>query len=332
MKREVRIGIYALVILLCAWAGIRFLSGVDVFGRHATYYARYSQVNGVQNAAAVMIRGVKIGKVSDIRVAPDDPACVEVALSIPKAYRLPADSEARIFSTSIMGGKAIEIVLGNSDAVLESGSVIEAGYTKDLLSMDNAEMEFYKNKIVTLTDNFNSTLQSLNALVVDNNKAINEAILHLNSITAGLDGAIGRDTHALNDIVTNIDKFTKTLGDNSARIDNIVKSIDDVTSDIADKGAAKSLAQSLSELNVLLAQINSGNGTLGGLAYDKQLYDNLTQASANLSALLADLKEHPKRYVHFSLFGAKDKIDKEKAKAAKKAAKVQKKLDKSQAE
>lgn len=73
MKKEVKIGIYAIVILLCAWAGIRFLSGVDVFGRHAVYYARYEQVNGVQNAAAVMIRGVKIGKVSEIRVSPGRP-------------------------------------------------------------------------------------------------------------------------------------------------------------------------------------------------------------------------------------------------------------------
>lgn len=330
MKKEVKIGIYAVVILLCAWAGIRFLSGVDVFGRHAVYYARYEQVNGVQNAAAVMIRGVKIGKVSEIRVSPDDPTSVEVVLSIPRSYRLPVDSEAKIFSTSIMGSKAIEIVLGSSSEILESGSNINSGYTKDLMAVADSELDYYKDKITTLVENFNATLKSLNSLVDNNNKSITEALAHLNSITAGLDGVIGRDKQQLADIVASIDKFTKALSENSAHIDSIMTNVDSVTSALAEKNSGESLGESLAELNSVLAKINGGEGTVGRLICDEQLYANLNQASANLSALLADLKEHPKRYVHFSLFGAKDEADKQQAKAAKKEAKAQKKLSKSE--
>lgn len=330
MKKEVKIGIYAVVILLCAWAGIRFLSGVDVFGRHAIYYAHYEQVNGVQNAAAVMIRGVKIGKVSEIRVSPDDPTSVEVVLSIPRSYRLPVDSEAKIFSTSIMGSKAIEIVLGSSPEILESGSNINSGYTKDLMAVADSELDYYKDKITTLVENFNTTLKSLNSLVDNNNKSITEALAHLNSITAGLDGVIGRDKQQLADIVASIDKFTKALSENSAHIDSIMTNVDSVTSALAEKNSGESLGESLAELNSVLAKINGGEGTVGRLICDEQLYANLNQASANLSALLADLKEHPKRYVHFSLFGAKDEVDKQNAKAAKKEAKAQKKLSKSE--
>lgn len=330
MKKEVKIGIYAVVILLCAWAGIRFLSGVDVFGRHAVYYARYEQVNGVQNAAAVMIRGVKIGKVSEIRVSPDDPTSVEVVLSIPRSYRLPVDSEAKIFSTSIMGSKAIEIVLGSSSEILESGSNINSGYTKDLMAVADSELDYYKDKITTLVENFNNTLKSLNSLVDNNNKSITEALAHLNSITEGLDGAIGKDKQQLADIVASIDKFTKALSENSAHIDSIMTNVDSVTSALAEKNSGESLGESLAELNSVLAKINGGEGTVGRLICDEQLYANLNQASANLSALLADLKEHPKRYVHFSLFGAKDEADKQQAKVAKKEAKAQKKLAKSE--
>lgn len=330
MKKEVKIGIYAVVILLCAWAGIRFLSGVDVFGRHAIYYAHYEQVNGVQNAAAVMIRGVKIGKVSEIRVSPDDPTSVEVVLSIPRSYRLPVDSEAKIFSTSIMGSKAIEIVLGSSSEILESGSNINSGYTKDLMAVADSELDYYKDKITTLVENFNNTLKSLNSLVDNNNKSITEALAHLNSITAGLDGAIGKDKQQLADIVASIDKFTKALSENSAHIDSIMTNVDSVTSALAEKNSGESLGESLAELNSVLAKINGGEGTVGRLICDEQLYANLNQASANLSALLADLKEHPKRYVHFSLFGAKDEADKQQAKVAKKEAKAQKKLAKSE--
>lgn len=330
MKKEVKIGIYAIVILLCAWAGVRFLSGVDVFGRHAIYYARYEQVNGVQNAAPVMIRGVKIGKVSEIRVAPDNPTSVEVVLSIPRSYRLPVDSEARIFSTSIMGGKAIEIILGSSSEILESGATVNSGYTKDLMAVADSELDYYKDKITTLVENFNTTLKSLNALVDNNNKSITEALSHLNSIAAGLDGAIGKDKEQLAEIVSSIDKFTKALSENSAHIDSIMTNIDTVTSDLAAKNAGESLGESLAELNSVLAKINGGEGTVGRLMHDEELYANLAQASANLSALLADLKEHPKRYVHFSLFGAKEEADKLSAKAAKKEAKAQKKLAKSE--
>lgn len=329
MKKEVKIGIYAIVILLCAWAGIRFLSGVDVFGRHAVYYARYEQVNGVQNAAAVMIRGVKIGKVSEIRVAPDNPTSVEVVLSIPRSYRLPVDSEAKIFSTSIMGSKAIEIILGSSSEILENGSTINSGYTKDLMAVADSELDYYKDKITTLVENFNATLKSLNSLVDNNNKSISEALSHLNSIAAGLDGAIGKDKQQLVDIVTSIDKFTKALSDNSARIDNIIADVDSITSGLADNNVGASLGESLAELNSVLAKINGGEGTVGRLICDEQLYANLAQASENLSVLLADLKEHPKRYVHFSLFGAKDETDKQSSKAVKKEAKAQKKLAKS---
>ena len=326
MKKEVKIGIYAIAILLCAWGGIRFLSGVDVFGRHALYYAHYEQVNGVQNAAPVMIRGVKIGKVSEIRVSPDDPTGVEVVLSIPRSYRLPTDSEAKIFSTSIMGGKAIEIVLGSSPEILESGSDIRSCYAKDIMAVADSELDYYKDKITTLVENFNATLKSLNSLVDDNNKSITEALVHLNSITAGLDGAVGRDKQQLSDIVTSIDRFTRTLSDNSIRIDSIMTNVDSITSSLAGNDVGATLGSSLAELNDVLARINSGEGTVGRLVCDEQLYANLSQASANLSALLADLKEHPKRYVHLSLFGSKDETEKDKGKAAKKEAKAQKKL------
>ena len=229
-----------------------------------------------------------------------------------------------------MGSKAIEIVLGSSPEILESGSNINSGYTKDLMAVADSELDYYKDKITTLVENFNATLKSLNALVDNNNKSITEALEHLNSITAGLDGAIGKDKQQLADIVASIDKFTKTLSENSAHIDSIMTNVDSVTSALAEKNAGESLGESLAELNSVLAKINGGEGTVGRLMCDEQLYANLTQASANLSALLADLKEHPKRYVHFSLFGAKDEADKQNAKAAKKEAKAQKKLAKSE--
>ncbi len=327
MKREVKIGIYAVVIILAAWAGIRFLSGVDIFGRNATYYAYYDEVNGLQSAAPVMIKGVKIGQVTAVNVSPEDPTNVEVVFSVARQYKLPVGTEARLVSTSIMGGEGIEIVLGRGEVLHKSGDTLVSTCEADLM----ASLESVKDKVVGLVDNLNATLTGINSLVGSNDRNITEAIAHLNSVMKGLDGAIGGDTNRLSEIVAGINAFTTALQNNASRIDSIMANVDTVTTDLAAGGAIKSLSDALTELNTALARINSGEGSVGKLIGDEQLYANLTQASNNLSALLADLKENPKRYVHFSLFGATDAAEKEAAKAAKKEAKAAKKQAKADA-
>ena len=109
MKKEVKIGMFAVAMILCAWGGIRFLSGVDIFSRNVDYYAVYDQVNGVQGASPVMMRGVKVGTVSEILFDPARSARVVLRLTVRRQYPIPADSEAKIVSSSLMGSKAIEI-------------------------------------------------------------------------------------------------------------------------------------------------------------------------------------------------------------------------------
>ncbi len=316
MKREVKIGIYAVVIIACAWAGIRFLSGVDVFGRNATYYAYYDEVNGLQNAAPVMIKGVKVGQVTDVAVDPVEPAIVKVTLSMARQYKLPTDTEARLVSTSIMGGEGIEIIIGQNEALLESGATIPSSYEAGLL----ASLEGVKEKVVNLVDNLNTTLLSLNSLVEGNSANLTQTIAHLNSISKGLDDAIGGDTGNLAGIVESINSFAVTLKENAGKIEGIVTDVDALTSDLVAGNTAASLAGAVEQLNATLARINGGEGSVGKLIGDEQLYSNLATASENLSALLADLKENPKRYVHFSLFGQNE--EKMKAKAEKRAAKA----------
>ena len=106
MRREVKIGIFAVLMIGALWAGIRFLKGFDIFSRNAVYYAAYDQVDGVQNASPILIRGVKVGAVTDISFDPSIGNEVVLQLTIQRKYRIPSNSEARIYSNSIMGAKA----------------------------------------------------------------------------------------------------------------------------------------------------------------------------------------------------------------------------------
>lgn len=318
MKKEVKIGIYAVVILICAWAGIRFLSGLDVLGRSRNYTAHYEQVNGLQDAAVVVINGVKVGQVVGMQINKEQGG-VDVLLSVENDYDIPTDSKAVMFSAGLMGGKSIEIKLGEAKEYLESGDAIETGVTLDMFDTLANELGDIKTKVSTLLDNLNQTIEGVDSLIDDNSKNLTKTVASLNAVMADLKKS---------NIIGNIDGFCATLNQNGEKLDGIITDINAVTKALSEQNSGEKLAQAINEVNTLLAKINSGSGSIGNLVSDEKLYKSLEQASQNLSLLLADLKENPKRYVNVTVFGKKSYEEKMADKAAKQAAKEAKKTNK----
>lgn len=314
MKKEVKIGIYSVVILLAAWAGIRFLSGLDVLGRSRNYTAHYEQVNGLQDAAAVVINGVKVGQVTGVQLNVEQGG-VDVTLSISKEYNIPTDSKAMMFSAGLMGGKSIEIKLGEATEYLKSGEAIQTGITLDMFDTLASELGEIKERVAVLLDNLNQTVSGVDSLIDNNSKTLTKTIANLNAVMADLNKS---------NIIGNIDGFCATLNENGAKLDSIITDINSVTRALNEEQSGKKLAQAITEVNTLLAKINSGSGTIGNLVSDEKLYKELAQASQNLSALLADLKENPKRYINVTVFGKKSYEEKQADKAARQAAKAKK--------
>ena len=309
MKKEVKIGMFAVAMILCAWGGIRFLSGVDIFSRNVDYYAVYDQVNGVQGASPVMMRGVKVGTVSEILFDPARSSQVVLRLTVRRQYPIPSDSEAKIVSSSLMGSKAIEIVLGESSVRLEKGDTIRSGYSRDMMDTALTELDFFKEKISRLTEELSRTLTGISTLVESNSSNIGELTAHLNSIAGNLDEVLSAEKSGLRSAVAGISEFSQTLGQNAGRVDTLMGNL----TRFSDNLAEADLKAAVGRLNDILDRIDSGEGTVGKLMNDALLYENLQQASENLSVLLADLKENPKRYVHFSLFGRSEVKEKERA-------------------
>lgn len=309
MKKEVKIGMFAVAMILCAWGGIRFLSGVDIFSRNVDYYAVYDQVNGVQGASPVMMRGVKVGTVSEILFDPARSSQVVLRLTVRRQYPIPSDSEAKIVSSSLMGSKAIEIVLGESSVRLEKGDTIRSGYSRDMMDTALTELDFFKEKISRLTEELSRTLTGISTLVESNSSNIGELTAHLNSIAGNLDEVLSAEKSGLRSAVAGISEFSQTLGQNAGRVDTLMGNL----TRFSDNLAEADLKAAVGRLNDILDRIDSGEGTVGKLMNDAVLYENLQQASENLSVLLADLKENPKRYVHFSLFGRSEAKEKERA-------------------
>lgn len=310
MKREVKIGIFAIVILLCFWAAIRFLSGIDIFSRNMIYHATYSNVSGLQSAAPVTINGVKVGTVEAIELK-DTTVVIDIAVN--RKYGIPSDSKAKIYSDGLLGSKAIVIELGSSAQMLQKGDTIASAVNRDLMDVAGSELDFFKQKLSTITEDLSVTLRNLNSLIENNSDDFSATMSHLNSISASLDQVLTREKTDLVSIVNSLEQLARTLSDNSHHLENIMANADSFSQQLEAAridSLAASFNRTATQLSTMLEQVNSGQGSLGKLLTDQALYDNLTAASQNLSLLLEDLKAHPKRYVHFSVFGRKDKPEK----------------------
>lgn len=319
VKREAKIGIFAVTMILAAWAGIRFLSGIDIFSRNVEYYAAYDQINGVQAASPIMMRGVKIGTVTGIAFDPAKSDKVMLQLTIRRTYRIPTDSEAKIVSQSLMGGKAIEVSYGAASTYLEAGDTIRSSRDRDLMDMADSELDFFKQRFSRLTDDLSQTLGNINRLLEENAASLSGTMAHLNSITGNVDELLAAERTHLHEAIGGLSEFAGTLGENAGRVDSILRSVNAMAGELSEQEFASNLAGSVEELNALLEKLNEQQGTLGKLVGDAALYDSLTEASGNLATLLEDLKQYPARYVHLSLFGRDP--EKMKARAERRAAK-----------
>lgn len=318
MKREVKIGIFAVVMILAAWAGVRFLKGFDIFGRNTIYYAAYDQVGGVQSASPVLMQGVKIGTVTGITLDPRHSDKVILQLTVKRQYAIPEDSEAKIISNSLMGSKAIEITYGTSERCLAGGDTLRSSRDRDLMDMAGSELDFFKQKLSRITDDLSRTLGNINSLLEQNASNISGTLGNLNTVTGDVAELLDTEKAHLQAAVEHLAAFADMLGENAPRVDSIVGNLNAVTSQLAEEDFARRLSQSVTSLDEMLGKINAGEGSLGMLLNDRALYDSLTMASGNLASLLADLERYPGRYVHLSLFGRDP--EKMKAKADRRAA------------
>lgn len=310
MKREVKIGGFALLMVVCLYWGVNFLKGRDLLSRNNTYYATYAQVNGMQSSSPVFIKGFKVGTVSDIRFDPQTDSRVVVAMTLNKKYRLPSDSQAKIFSNGIMGGKAIEIELGSAETFLSNRDTLRSKMDKDIMEVAGSELEFFKQKIGGTLAEMDATLAGLNALIEENRQHITGTLGNVEALSGELSGIVRKESTDIREMIAGLAAVSGTLRRRAESIDRIIGNIETVTDSLSSAdiaGTVAHLSSTLASVNETIDAINRGEGSLGKLMNDEALYDSLVSASGNLAALLEDLKAHPGRYVHFSVFGGKNK-------------------------
>ncbi len=305
MKREVKIGLFTIVTICCSWAGIRFLSGIDIFGRSVDYYASFDSITGINTASSVLCQGVKVGSVTDIILDPANSKDVTLKLSIKRRYAIPEDSQVAIISPSLMSSMALGLTLGDSPTALEEGGTIGTNCEPGMMEMAADKLMGVADQIAIIGDELTKTLSGVNTLIENNSNNIDSTLGSLSSISEEISALLSQQSSSLNGAIEGISTFAQTLGENSQNIESIISNLDTLSAELTEAQLGGSLSTTLDELNATLQKVNSAEGSAGKLLSDEELYNNLAAVSGSLNTLIVDMQAHPKRYVHFSLFGSK---------------------------
>lgn len=312
IANETKVGILAVVAIAILILGYSFLRGNDVFSREITLYAIYDRVDGLTESKPILVNGYQIGRVSKMELQQD--GRIRTEFKVKRDYAVPANTVAFLASTDLLGGKAIVFELGDSTVYAKNGDELPAGIQKNIME----QVEPIQKKAQDIAAVLDSVLNSINNTInkdfqQDFNRSINSianSLQNLEGITRQLDGLVVSERNRISRIVANVESITSNLKDNNERIGNVLANLDNITDQVAKADFAQTIVsanKAMADFQSITDRINQGQGSIGMLLNDEQLYDNLNQASKNLEALIADMKARPGRYVHFSVFGRKDK-------------------------
>lgn len=274
------------------------------------FYTIYGSVDGLTVSKPVLVNGFQIGRISKMKLLQNGSTIVE--LSVDRQYKVPKNTIAKLGSTDILGSKAIIFDYGNSNIDAHDKDTLKAEIQGSLAE----SLQPIQSKVESMINKLDSSLASINKILNPNFQknvdrsfvSIANSLQTLEGTTKKIDALVSTQTTHINGILANTETVTANLKASSVNLNGITSNFQKVSNDIAGSNIKQTLDnanKAVSDLQAVISKINSTNGTLGSLINDKQMYDNLKDATANLDALFIDLKAHPKRYVSFSVFGGK---------------------------
>lgn len=301
MKKEFKLGLFTVIIMVASFFLINYLRGEDIFNREIELVSRYENVEGLVASAPVFIKGYKAGKVTEV-VYDSEKEDFKVVCSVSKDFRIPSDSRMTIYSVDIMGGKGVRIDLGQSEAAAQDGDDLTPAFEAGLMDGLAGSVGPLLEKVSNTLDSLSVTVSGVNRMLADENQtAFRHTLAHLektmsniSSISASVEGksdeleAFIDDLSVLSSKFGGIaDKLDTTMGD----VSSIVSSLDE-----------NDIKEIVSSFKNLLENINDPDGTIGKLLVDNSVYDSVDALLSDVDTLVRKIQENPKKYIKISVF------------------------------
>ena len=297
LTKEIKIALIAIVGILVMYFGINFLKGMNLFSTNNAYYMTFDDIQGLGASTPIYADGYKVGTVDGLEYDYKENGPIKVKVDINKDLRIPQGSKAEIVK-DLMGNLQVNLLLANNPRErVEPGGVIPGAVNGGMMDKA-ANLIPVVEKMLPKLD---SILTSVNALLAD--PALAASLHNVETITSNLTVS----TRELNTLMAGLNKQVPgMIGKANGVLDNTNR----LTANLASldvQGTLNKVNQTLESAHQFTEKLNSNQGSLGLLMNDTKLYDNLTSTMSHADSLVIDLKAHPKRYVHFSVFGRKDK-------------------------
>ncbi len=318
INNETKVGALASVAITILILGYNFMKGEDLFAKKRKLYAVYHDVDGLATSNPILVNGFKVGQVKNIAAMDENLDKIVVTFAIDGNVRIGKNSIARIINSDLFGGKAIQLDLNKNTAEAIDGDTLNSDIELSVNKTMNSILNPVKAKAEKLLATLDSVLNSVDDVLNDETqknlrvgfRSLAETLENFRKTSVKIDDLVGKQGERIDHIFAHVESITRNFRDNNTVLTKTLKNMEQISDSLASsqiKSTVYNANKALADLDITLRKINSGEGSLGLLVNDKKLYNNLESSAKSLDSLLVDMKTHPKRYVHFSVFGKKEK-------------------------
>ena len=312
-KAYIRVGILFLAAVIVIFWGINYLKGRDLLSFEKHFFSRYERIGGLARSSPVTINGFQVGQVRDIDLTPeaDQPILVKFSINN-KSIKIPVGTEARIYSTDLMGTKGIELVFSNEADYYADRDTLRGTIDADLKDQVNTQILPFKLKAEELMASMDSVLMAISLVFDQENRdnlarsfnSVTRTLNNLEYTSSYLNDYVREESQGVSRLITNLDSISMGLIGRTKELRNFIHNLNRISDTLAGapiEESFRSLNNALVGLQETLAEVNEGRGTLGRIVYSDSLYDALMATNSSLNRLIEDIRINPGRYVSLSL-------------------------------
>ena len=312
--KSIKVALFFIAAVLVFYLGSVFLKGISVFGKKNYYYAVFEDVGALHESTNVALNGFEIGKITDIKLLSSNPVRICAEILITEDLNIPEDSKLEVAQMDVLGGMIVNLHLGQSSTMAHSGDTLGCYLASGMFDgVDElvAQLQSVVASVDTIAQNLKLVFRSEDSS--NGGVMIKNTLENLEHTTADLSKLLADNGGKVNNFVSQLDKLSKTLADASPKINEIVDNVDNISDSLAQSNIrtlVNNAQSTIDNVNQIINEVEKGEGTVGKLVRNDSLYNSINKTIESLDLLIKDLKANPSKYINVTVFGKREKKDK----------------------